>query len=97
MGNQQKENDNNHLHRRFQWVERNYMHSIFIGRITQIYERRLKINTIGGNLLLDLHKMQNDIGYRCHSFWHQNNILKKIRNIFCNAFMRSQTLPWTQM
>ncbi len=40
------------------------------------------INTIGENLLLDLHKMQANIGNKCHSFWCQNNSLRAFQNIF---------------
>jgi hypothetical protein len=57
-----------HLQRKVQWVERDYRHFILIGRITQIYERRLRINMVGENLLVDLHKTQNNIGNRCCSF-----------------------------
>jgi hypothetical protein len=68
MGNQQKQKEIIHLQIRFQWAKRDYRHSIFIERIAQIYEQNLKIDTLDENLLLDLHKMWDNIGNKCHSF-----------------------------
>ncbi len=42
----------------------------------------MKIDRLGENLLLHLHKMQDDIGNKCHSFWHHNNILRASQKIF---------------
>ncbi len=45
------------VQRLFRWAKRVWRHSILIGKITQIYEQRLKINMVGENSLLELHKM----------------------------------------
>jgi hypothetical protein len=39
---------------------------------------------VGENFLLDLHKMQDNIGNRCRNFQHQNNVLRVFSKIFCN-------------
>jgi hypothetical protein len=50
-----------HVQQKFQWAKKVWKHSILIRRITQIYECRLKIDMVGENFLLDLHKMQDAI------------------------------------
>ncbi len=51
------------------------------------------IDTVDENLLFNLHKMQDDIGNKCHSFSHQNGILKVSWKIFCNDLEPSGIYP----
>jgi hypothetical protein len=46
-----------HVQQKFQWAQKVWKRCIFIGRIIQIYECRLRIHMVGKNFLLDLHKM----------------------------------------